>query len=108
MQVHGFVAAPVNLPPAGHPLRHGEPFALPKIIPFHQVRDLWAWADQAHIAFQDIKQLWQFIEAGAAQEASAWHVRNAVALWVRENLAMLFRPRIPVVPPRTRFENPEV
>ncbi|MBA4370903.1 MAG: hypothetical protein C0418_04920, partial [Coriobacteriaceae bacterium] len=36
------------------------------------------------------------------------HVLNAVALWVRENLAMLFGLRPPVVPDRTRSHKPEV
>ena len=39
-------------------------------VVFQVLHQEWPRTDQAHIASQDVKQLWQFVQAGGAQEAA--------------------------------------
>jgi len=61
VQVHGPVAASVNLPPAGHTLRHGKPFSLPGLVILYQVGQFRPGTHQTHMSAQYIEQLREFI-----------------------------------------------
>lgn len=62
MQVHGFIAAPVDLPPASDALRYGETCTLPGLITFHKIWHFRAWSNQAHIAAYHVEYLGKFIQ----------------------------------------------
>ncbi len=66
VQMERFVGTAVDLPPASHALRHGKAFALPGFVLVHQPGQLGARPHQAHVADQDVEQLGQFVQAGAA------------------------------------------
>ena len=66
-EVHGFVCPPVDLPPAGETLRDFKAFALPGGVLLHDLGQFRAWSNQAHVAAQDVKELRNFVQAGAAQ-----------------------------------------
>ena len=73
MQVHRFVAASIHLPPTSHSLRDGEALTLPGLIAL----DLALWkfqdkpqANQAHIPFENVPDLGQFVQARAPQKAA--------------------------------------
>ena len=68
MEVHRFVAAAVDLPPAGRPGRNREPLPLPGFVLLHQVRHFRPRANQAHFAPENVEELretrrgWSFAE----------------------------------------------
>ncbi len=69
------VAAGADLPQAGHAGLHGEPRVVPLLVAVEVVEGVGSRSDQAHVAPQDVPELGQLVEAGAAQEAA--HGRHA-------------------------------
>jgi hypothetical protein len=68
VEVHGLVGAPVDLPPAGDALGYGKALALPQVVLFDQVGHLGTRPHQRHLAEEDVEELGQLVERGAAQE----------------------------------------
>lgn len=67
----GVSAVAIHLGPASHAgfhlvLDHVERYGFLEL--FHKVGEFGAWADQAHVAFQDVDELGEFVQAGFSQE----------------------------------------
>src|SRR5262245_2178686 len=70
--------APADLRQAGQARFYVKPFAVPGLIAFDLIRNGRARADQRHLAFEDVEDLGQLVEAQAAQERA--HAREPVAV----------------------------
>ena len=64
------VAAATDLPNAGKARRHGEAHAVPRLVFGHFRRNRRARSDNGHIAFENVDELRQFIEAELAENVS--------------------------------------
>src|SRR5581483_4381107 len=62
----------VDLPETGQARLHGKAAALPSLILFNLLRKRGPGADDAHVAEEDIIELWKFIEAGPSEETADW------------------------------------
>src|SRR6266542_4356109 len=61
------LATAVDLPPAGHAGRHLQARAEQLAVGGHLLRRQRPRADQAHLALEDVQQLWQLVEAEPAE-----------------------------------------
>lgn len=61
VEVHRFVGAAVDLPPAGDALGNGEAGELPRFVFFDEPGEFRPWADEAHFSFDDVEELGKFV-----------------------------------------------
>lgn len=66
----GGVAAAAGLPHAGDAGQDHAVFAEVVAVALDFLRDDWARADEAHVAADDVPELWQLVEAGLTQEGA--------------------------------------
>jgi hypothetical protein len=76
---------PIHLRPAGHPWQHMVPSSLFGSVAIQVLHQEWTGTNQAHLSFQHIEELREFIEARGAQEPP----QSGDALSVREKVALL-------------------
>src|SRR5215471_6738873 len=62
-------AAALERPQAGQAGPHTQAPPLPRFVLLHFFRDRWAWSDERHVSAQDVPELGELIETGAAQPA---------------------------------------
>src|SRR5579871_1818846 len=60
--------AAADLPDACEPGLHRETATMPRVVMLNFARNRRTRSDETHVAFQDIPELRQFVDAGAAQE----------------------------------------
>lgn len=66
----GEPAVGAELPEAGHALRDEEPLVLDGGVVLNDEGHFGAGADEGHVAFEDVEDLREFVEAGLAEEAA--------------------------------------
>src|SRR5690349_15718974 len=64
------LAAALERPKAGQARTHAQAAPLPGLVLFHLFRNRGPWTHERHVSAQDIPDLRQLIEAGAAQPAA--------------------------------------
>src|SRR5690606_4760100 len=65
----GDIVPAVDLPKSSHARRHPQQIAAVFSVVFQFLRNNRPWADKAHFAHEDIPQLGQFIQTGAAENS---------------------------------------
>jgi hypothetical protein len=85
----------VNLRPARYPWPDFVPTGLFRRVTLEVLHQEGTWADQAHVSTQDVPQLGQLVETGAAEESA----ESDQAVGVREQVAIaiarvLHRPKL--------------
>ena len=63
----GLVGSPNDLPPAGYARWHAEALVLPRLIILHNQGEFWTGPNNAHLAFEHIEELRQFVQTPATQ-----------------------------------------
>ena len=66
----GRVFARGYLPQAGHSRHHFEALFMPCTVLLHILERVWTRADQAHVAFEDVPELRQLVQAVFAKKAA--------------------------------------
>src|SRR3954468_20700606 len=104
-------AVPTNLPPACQSRAYGETSLVMLGVPVDQVRLFRTWSNPAHVATDDVPELWKLVQGCPAQqpshashtrvvvshlEAIRWRIHmHASELVDRKRLAMLADPTLP-------------
>src|SRR5688500_4172520 len=65
---HRQIGAPLYLPPPRETRADKKALVLPRFILVDNEWLLGSWADQTHVAPQDVDQLWQLVDTGTAEK----------------------------------------